>query len=114
MKQFLMVATPMQMAILLQMQAENIMETTRQTAEMCVDKRQLASERFEVVVGKFYGIQQVMPLLQSIADFLADKQPQAFIEPTLLHFNHEKQMIEEILQQVPEFRLPETPENIVH
>lgn len=113
-KQLMLKADSVQMAILLQMQSENIIGSVREAVELLNNNQPLPEDEFDMVVGKFYGIQRVLPVLQDIAVFLLDKQPQEFIEPTLQHFNHAKQMLEEIVQQIPEFRLPETPENIVH
>lgn len=106
-------ANVLQLTILLQCQCEHTMETVRQVSEMLQSDKN--KECFAECAGRFYGIQQVLPILQQLADFLADKkldkQAEHMVTYTLGYFEKVKEMLAEILDKVPEFKLPEP---IVH
>lgn len=106
-------ASVLQLTILLQCQCEHTMETVHQVAKMLQsDKRK---EHFGECAGRIFGIQEVLPLLQQLADFLADKksdkQAEHMVTFTLGYFEKVKEMLAEILEKIPEFKLPEP---IVH
>lgn len=98
--------TPMQAAILLQIVSENMLVQSEILAKILPSDHPKKAEFLEQSQARFYGIQHIMPFAEQIAAQLK-REPDPMCKESAANFEKTAALVADILNKVPDFRLPE-------